>query len=67
MRKMINLKNLANGFHKVEKDEVWYDVYKEDQAFYFLGAKDRNYNEVKLSLTEASQILGVPLKDGEGM
>jgi hypothetical protein len=64
---MINIENLVDGFHKIEKDGVWYDVYKENQSFYFLGAKDRNYNEVKLSITEASKILGVSLKDGEGM
>lgn len=64
---MINVKNLVDGFHKIEKNDIWYDVYKEGQDFYFLGAKDREYNEVKLSLTEASEILGVPLKDGEGM
>lgn len=64
---MINIKNLVDGFHKIEKDGVWYDVYKEAKTFHFLGAKDRDYNEVKLSLIEASEILGVPLKNGEGM
>ena len=64
---MINIKNLVDGFHKIENDGVWYDVYKEAQTFYFLGAKDRYYNKVKLSLIEASKILGVPLKNGEGM
>ena len=64
---MINIRNLTNGFHKIEKDGVWYDILKEDQTFYLIGAEDRNYNKVKLSLDEASKILGVPLKDGEGM
>ena len=65
--KMIKVQNLVDGFHKIEKDGIWYDILKDDQTFYFIGAEDRNYNKVKLSLNEASEILGVPLKDGEGM
>ena len=64
---MINIKNLTDGFHKIEKDEVWYDVFKDKGNYYFMGAQDRHYNKVELSLIEASKILGVPLKNGEGM
>ena len=63
----INIRNLVDGFHKIEKDGIWYDVYKEGQDIYYLGAEDRNYNTMVYSLADVCKIFGTNLKDGKNL
>ena len=61
---MINIKNLVDGFHKVEADEIWFDIFKDKNTFYLVGVEDRSYNKVAISLEEASEKFGVQFEDG---
>ena len=64
MIKMANIKQLVDGFHKVEKDGVWFNIFKDNGRFYLVGVEDKFYNKVDISLDEASEKFGVPFEDG---
>lgn len=67
MKKMSHIKQLVDGFHKIEQNGVWFDIFKDQGIFYLVGAEDRSYNKVNISLTEASELFRVPFEDGSDM